>query len=546
MDARNKADRPSLNDVDTDEWMFPKRRNRPVTSAGDLGPARVGLHGSINVKTHDPRWSDTDRWSASIFVTNFPPDASRKVIWDKCSSVALVVDVFISNRLSAKGKRFAFVRFSKEVDVVAVIPKIRDLWIGSYRLFADAARFKRQVSGKSQFTPAAPVSSVGGVPVPGRVSYAQVTKGNWVEAVDKIPEEVGIIFDDALVPAEDLANSLLLKVRDISVIGKLYIHAHNEGFSNVEFCYLGGLWVRVDCVSEDDCKKFAACETFASLFAEIRQVSEEFCIDEKLVWIEIRGLPLLAWSNAVFRQIAWRWGKTFCVDNDRDEPMAFGRVCILSRHIDKIRDSVWYRIKDKKYKVTVTELHAWSPTFEHVSDEDSDSEVDSEEELNDIGSGRDDNFQQNEEEVDVHVPPAVTVNLEEGTGAVGGADSDPFNLGPIIRGEIEKTDCHESSPSRPPGFSNVGFHSMVEKDDGLISSRPGQVNDGNVVKEGGDNGDVKSRGSACKSSLPQNVSLLDEFHKLIERGLAFGVDMEGSKRDLVNLINRMSDSPVSR
>nr|GEW21196.1 ChaC-like family protein [Tanacetum cinerariifolium] len=49
----------------------------------------------------------------SIFVTNFPDSTSSKDLWKLCQPYGIVVDVYIPNRRSKAGKRFAFVRFIK-------------------------------------------------------------------------------------------------------------------------------------------------------------------------------------------------------------------------------------------------------------------------------------------------------------------------------------------------------------------------------------------------------------------------------------------------
>ncbi|KAK9073774.1 hypothetical protein SSX86_006368 [Deinandra increscens subsp. villosa] len=340
----------------------------------------------------DDRWDNPEAWSTTIFVTNFPPTISVQGIKDTCLKVGRVIDVFMPNRLSLKGKRYAFLRFKKEVDAKEIISRVHSLWIGNYRLFADETRFKRDERKPPKHQQN--TSAVGNTDVGNKEalshgnmnanvgSYAQVTKGmGGVENRENMEKFEGEIFDDSLVMEEDFANSLLIKVRDFNVISKVYLHAHNEGFTDVNFRYVGGLWLRVDCPSKEVRDKFGECEAMNNIFQDIRRIDEEFCVTEKVIWVEVRGLPLVAWPNAVFRQIAWRWGKTLCVNNDREEPLAFGKVCILTSHVDKIRDSILYKVKGKVYKVDVTEVYAWTPSFEMINEDLSESDN---EDLNDF------------------------------------------------------------------------------------------------------------------------------------------------------------------
>ncbi|GJV12444.1 RNA-directed DNA polymerase, eukaryota [Tanacetum coccineum] len=45
-----------------------------------------------------------------------------------------------------------------------------------------------------------------------------------------------------------------------------------------------------------------------------------------MIWIEIDGLPLNAWTTNAFKKIAGNWGETVFVDEDADENIANGRV----------------------------------------------------------------------------------------------------------------------------------------------------------------------------------------------------------------------------
>ncbi|GJU16677.1 RNA-directed DNA polymerase, eukaryota, nucleotide-binding alpha-beta plait domain protein [Tanacetum coccineum] len=55
----------------------------------------------------------TKKISHSVFVTNFPDYVNSRDLWNKCSVYGTVIDVFIPNKKSKAGKRFAFVRFIK-------------------------------------------------------------------------------------------------------------------------------------------------------------------------------------------------------------------------------------------------------------------------------------------------------------------------------------------------------------------------------------------------------------------------------------------------
>ncbi|CAI9269548.1 unnamed protein product [Lactuca saligna] len=86
-----------------------------------------------------------EKVSSPFYVTNFPVDFGVKELWDACVKVGIVVDVYIAKKLSKLGKHFAFVRFIKVSDEKLLESKIRDIWLGSYHLFASVARFQQEL-----------------------------------------------------------------------------------------------------------------------------------------------------------------------------------------------------------------------------------------------------------------------------------------------------------------------------------------------------------------------------------------------------------------
>ena len=95
-----------------------------------------------------PKTSILDRMSMSFYVTNFPHHVTNKDLWDKCSAWGTVVDVFIANRLSKAGKRFAFVRFIKVSDANLLLSNLNSMWIAKYKLYADVVRFNRSFNNR--------------------------------------------------------------------------------------------------------------------------------------------------------------------------------------------------------------------------------------------------------------------------------------------------------------------------------------------------------------------------------------------------------------
>ncbi|GKC18050.1 RNA-directed DNA polymerase, eukaryota, nucleotide-binding alpha-beta plait domain protein [Tanacetum coccineum] len=90
------------------------------------------------MKSFRSKEDQVNRISKSGFVTNFPDSFGSRDLWSLCEVYGKVVDVFIPNRKSKAGKRFAFVRFIRVEDMDRLIGNLCTLWVGRFHLHANA------------------------------------------------------------------------------------------------------------------------------------------------------------------------------------------------------------------------------------------------------------------------------------------------------------------------------------------------------------------------------------------------------------------------
>ncbi|GJZ49247.1 putative RNA-directed DNA polymerase, eukaryota, reverse transcriptase zinc-binding domain protein [Tanacetum coccineum] len=72
---------------------------------------------------------------------------------------------------------------------------------------------------------------------------------------------------------------------------------HNEGFLDVDFKYLGGLWVLFDFESSDARDKFLKHNGVTTWFSILKPWHDDFVAEERLIWLEVDGVPIRAWDN---------------------------------------------------------------------------------------------------------------------------------------------------------------------------------------------------------------------------------------------------------
>nr|GEX69510.1 RNA-directed DNA polymerase, eukaryota [Tanacetum cinerariifolium] len=259
--------------------------------------------------------------SKSICVTNFPDNTTSKDLWEVCKGYGIIVDVFIPNRRTKAGKRFAFVRFIKVDNVDRLVGTLCTLWIGRMHLHANVVRFKRaslqsprpSYLGKSGYNASS--------------SFASVLKGIVnPEPTTSLP---AIVIDESYVVHRDLGNFVVGEVKQFASIANLRVILSNEGFHNVNITYLGGLWVMVELCSAKIKEKFLNHMGVTSWFNSLSNAQHDFVLKERIVWVNIEGVPLHVWSRATFCKIASKWGETpkftevtdetYCSDDDSDK-----------------------------------------------------------------------------------------------------------------------------------------------------------------------------------------------------------------------------------
>ncbi|KAK9080884.1 hypothetical protein SSX86_000026 [Deinandra increscens subsp. villosa] len=218
----------------------------------------------------------------------------------------------------------------------------------------------------------------------------------------------------------------------------------------------------------------------------MQKVNSTFVVNDRVVWIEIAGLPLWAWSSDTFSAIASKWGKVCFVDNDVEEPLSSGKVCILAPSHKRINETITCVIIGVNYEVSVNEYEYWSPTFDCPNEDD----VSSEEEDSDVNSvlddSKDNNFFASYDNIwdnvngdvndeNAHVGP---VGVDEGIDVVNTAtnsvfhadeatskkatNSDPFGIMDYIN-NFELNKEYSLSLSVPPGFNRID-----NMDDGVV------------------------------------------------------------------------------
>nr|GEU31990.1 hypothetical protein [Tanacetum cinerariifolium] len=342
-----------------------------------------------------------ERLSCNIFITNFPPQTFAKDLWKTCQKHGTVLDVYIPDKVSNQGKRFAFARFKKVSDVDLLINNLRSVWMGSFHLYANVARFNRNTKIPSQSSDSYVSSNVA------KPSFAKVVKGK--EVLLK-PDEPVMVLEPGVLNFEG----------DPALVG---------------------------CVKD---------------FKTIPNLHNVVEIPDRVVWIDIEGTPLRAWSQTTFNKIASKWGDLVYMEDSSFNKYSM-RICVKTKFKHLIAKSFKVILKGKVYVVRAKEVTDWVPDF--GMDDKTQSEDASENNSVDIQNWDD----THEDEV---IPGSFQnqdyndTNVEKST-----SDEILLNITKLLQMELMETVLDQlenlndinTLPCRPPQVTNKTVNDQLEE-----------------------------------------------------------------------------------
>nr|GEY51299.1 RNA-directed DNA polymerase, eukaryota, reverse transcriptase zinc-binding domain protein [Tanacetum cinerariifolium] len=302
--------------------------------------------------------------SKSIFVTNFPDVTSAKELWRVCQTYGTVIDVFIPDRLSRAGKRFAFVRLIRVENVDRLVGSLCTLWIGHMHLQYNVARFER-------------------------LSVASPRNGRPSPYISHL---LAMVLDDACLVERDLENFVMGELKSFSSIPNIRVLSQNE---------------------------------------------------ERIVWIDIKGVPLHAWSRATFTKKISRWGEVMELEENKVDFFARKRIYIKTKTEDNISEKFKVVLRSKVFVIRAKELFVWSLVFKEVDDEGYCSDVESSKEGESL-KGEPRQFIMQDNDRDEEEVVSETCFGDETDKVVGDTDieqpvceskhsSDPFDIYGLLR-----------------------------------------------------------------------------------------------------------------
>nr|GEX87018.1 RNA-directed DNA polymerase, eukaryota [Tanacetum cinerariifolium] len=445
---------------------------------------------------------DVARIAKSVFVTNFPDSFGPRDLWNLCQAYGKAVDVFLPYRKSKSGKRYAFFRFIRVDNIDRLIGNLCTLWVGRLHLHANVVRYER---------PRKTVPKSNGTPHP-----SQARDFSFANAVINVKppnrffvlDDPALVLDDSCGNDTDLSRHVFGKVKDFNSINTLKLILDKEGFDDINLSYLGGLWVMIELHNVEARTNFLLHSGVRSWFHELVAAYADFISTERIVWVDVEGVPMSAWVRA---KELFTWSPSFSdfnkTDYSSDEEPQAGENTKPGMPLHGVEGLV-----DESDEEAVSET-----LFESGSSSQ-----------NDVGVN-----DQNE----------ALINDGKAQDVIQKSD-DPFEIYDILNKPPVSNAVPDPSLSHPPGYTSKHLNSETPVEYSCARDEsPLLQKDASRADEAKDIGtNVSESVSEFSSNIPTRInshggSMLDMLDDIIKVRQSMGYVMEGCSKDFERIIS---------
>ncbi|GJW95160.1 hypothetical protein Tco_0174832, partial [Tanacetum coccineum] len=302
---------------------------------------------------------DVAKISTSIYVTNFPESLLAKELFHSCKVYGHVMDSFIPTKRAKNasgsnvGAKMAGGFRDKKTNVFSSekentkVTNVNGGWGISF-----VSALKRDKNNSD---------------TPSASSFSSILKGN-LHSPSPLSFGPALVLDDSCKVTHDLDSYIMGELKQFSSINNVRVLLANEGFNILNIAYLGGLWVMIELDSANTKSKLLQHVGVASWFNQLCNAQGDFVSRERVVWVDIEGVPLHAWSYNTFKKIGSKWGEMLDLEESKDALFARKRICIRTKQEDNILEKFKIIIRGKVFVVRAKELFAWTPEFKHITE----------------------------------------------------------------------------------------------------------------------------------------------------------------------------------
>jgi RNA recognition motif-containing protein len=127
-----------------------QKKKKVMRESEERETVEYGGSARANVGKRKAFFHHLDLVTTSFFITNFLEEASTGDLWKVFLKYERVGEVYIPKKRDKRGRKFGFVKFKEVTDVEELSAKLRDVWIGSFKIWTNRSRFARTDTKEEQ------------------------------------------------------------------------------------------------------------------------------------------------------------------------------------------------------------------------------------------------------------------------------------------------------------------------------------------------------------------------------------------------------------
>jgi hypothetical protein len=323
--------------------------------------------GAVRLTEFDPPRKDgfvnrMNKETTSFFFTNFPAKAQVMELWTLFAKHGRIGEVYVPNKLDKRGNRFGFAKFKDVKSVEALSDRLQDLWLGSYKLQVNLARFGRgkesgvQTQAKRDNIPVnratAPILEPAWTRP--KVLFKNALTGDSSGLLPQPSIEADVDQDFLQVLAGSYVGVMAAGVEVRAVQMKLWL----AGLLSIRAVTMGGRLILLYRSSGEDVgDPVRRKDWWGGLLSDIKIWTPNLVAAKKECWVNIYGVPLHSWCESTFRSIVNGCGVLLALDDGTSKKLRFdvARVKVETDIGGRLDFACCLQVQGAGYRIRVVE-----------------------------------------------------------------------------------------------------------------------------------------------------------------------------------------------
>ncbi|KAL4291391.1 hypothetical protein GQ457_14G020120 [Hibiscus cannabinus] len=323
---------------------------------------------------------------STLFVCNIPEKFHWKGLWAAFGHHGDVVDAFIPNKRTYNGKRFDFIRFATREDADRAMSRLHGFVLFGSKIEVSYSKYEQRTSywkkvgrsniaekrkdelkinkpGQSEKQRKANIETNLGGAISGKVlsQGGQKSGKNLTKGLVN-PKVRGCVVEETLWRLQQCFIGFTQKELDSSSVHE---DLCKNGLGEIKIKKMVGRTFLLEVEDKILLRSLqdSKWEQPGNIFCTIQPWEDDFCINDRVAWIKVIGIPLHCWCYQTFKNIAGVWGDLLQVEENEFQSMGAEHVTltITTSQMERINGEVTLEVGKSGFLVGVSEITGKTP-----------------------------------------------------------------------------------------------------------------------------------------------------------------------------------------